>query len=78
MMQIKCQWCGQRYTMNRETLEAAVAAAAEKKSIHHVENCPHCRRALKIQISEMKRHLPRPAPRSETPTPPTTTGSEEK
>jgi len=78
MMQIKCQWCGWRYTMKRETLEAAVAAAAEKKSIHHVENCPQCRRALKIQVSEMKRRLPRPAARPEAPSPQTPAEGEEK
>lgn len=70
MMQIKCQWCGWRYTLSREALEAAVAAATESKSIHYVENCPHCRRALKIQVSELKRHLPRqvtPQQKSEGP-----------
>ena len=58
MMQIKCQWCGWQYTMKQEDLEAAVAAAEQAKAIHHVENCPKCRRAMKIQVSELKRRLP--------------------
>jgi NAD-dependent SIR2 family protein deacetylase len=59
MMQVRCQWCGWSYTLKSEAVEEAVAAAEATKATHHVENCPKCRRALKIQISEMKRRLPR-------------------
>ena len=58
MMQIRCQWCGWTYTMARETLLYAVAKAQAEKAIHHVENCPKCRHALKIQVSELKRRIP--------------------
>jgi len=58
MMQIRCQWCGWTYTMAREALLYAVAKAQAEKAIHHVENCPKCRHALKIQVSELKRRIP--------------------
>ena len=58
MMQIRCQWCGWTYTMPRDTLLYAVAKAQAEKAIHHVENCPKCRHALKIQVSELKRRIP--------------------
>ncbi|MBI3242724.1 MAG: hypothetical protein HYZ49_10570 [Chloroflexi bacterium] len=53
--------------MKTETVEAAVAAAQAAKAIHHVENCPKCRRALKIQVSELKRRLPRKPASAESP-----------
>lgn len=58
MMPIKCQWCGWSYTMGREALLLAVAKAQAEKTTHHVENCPKCRRALKIQVTELKRRVP--------------------
>ena len=61
MMQIACQWCGHRYTMKREAVAEAVAKAETEKASHHIENCPKCRKVLKIQVSQLKRNLP-PAP----------------
>ncbi len=58
MMQIRCQWCGWTYTMPRDALLYAVAKAQAEKAIHHVENCPKCRHALKIQVNELKRRIP--------------------
>ena len=71
MMQIRCQWCGWTYTMPRETLLNAVAKAQAEKAIHHVENCPKCRHALKIQVTELKRRIPpnTPLPEYILPTP---------
>ncbi len=58
MYKVRCQWCGWSYTMSRDTLVAAVSAAQATQAMHHVENCPKCRHALKIQVSDMKRFLP--------------------
>ncbi|MBI4314707.1 MAG: hypothetical protein HY679_02140 [Chloroflexi bacterium] len=44
--------------MSRDALVAAVSAAQATQAMHHVENCPKCRHALKIQVSDMKRFLP--------------------
>ncbi len=67
MMQVRCQWCGWSYTLKLEAVEAAVAAAESTKATLHVENCPKCRRALKIQVSELKRRLPRKPASAESP-----------
>jgi hypothetical protein len=58
MMQVTCQWCGHRYTMKRDALAYAVAAAQAANAKHHVENCPKCRKVMKIPVAELKRHLP--------------------
>ncbi|HLB48167.1 MAG TPA: hypothetical protein VJL59_14260 [Anaerolineales bacterium] len=58
MMQVVCQWCGHRYTMKREAVLEALAEAQAAKAIHHVENCPKCRRTIKIQVTELKRWIP--------------------
>lgn len=80
MMPIKCQWCGWSYTMGREALLLAVAKAQVEKTTHYIENCPKCRRAMKIQVAELKRRVPpgtvlpdltaAPAPTDSTPEPP--------
>jgi len=44
--------------MPRDALLYAVAKAQAEKAIHHVENCPKCRHALKIQVAELKRRIP--------------------
>jgi len=63
MMQVNCQWCGHRYTMKREAVAEAIKEAEAAHAIHHTENCPKCRRVLKIQVSQLKRNLPpTPAP----------------
>ena len=64
--------------MPRDALLYAVAKAQAEKAIHHVENCPKCRHALKIQVNELKRRIPPntplpeyvpPAPAASAPTP---------
>jgi hypothetical protein len=66
MMQVNCQWCGHRYTMKREAVAEAIKEAEAAHAIHHTENCPKCRRVLKIQVSQLKRNLPPLAPQATT------------
>lgn len=58
MMLIRCPWCGWSFTLGREALTNAVAVALAANDLHHIENCPRCRKVIKIQTSEMKRRLP--------------------
>lgn len=69
MMQVTCQWCGHRYTMKREAVAEAVAKAEADHASHHVENCPKCRKVLKIQVSQLKRTLPPGTKLPEVPAP---------
>lgn len=69
MMQVVCQWCGHRYTMKREAVANALAVAVAAREKHHIEYCPKCRKVLKIQVADLKRHLPPGAPLPGAPKP---------
>ncbi len=58
MMLIRCPWCGWSFTLGREALTTAVAVALAANDLHHIENCPRCRKVIKIQTTDMKRRLP--------------------
>jgi len=58
MMQVRCQRCGWMLTLGREAIAAAVAEAQQSHEQHHVVNCPHCRRAIKVPVAELRRRLP--------------------
>ncbi len=72
MMQVRCQRCGWMVTLGRETIALALADAQKNREQYHMVDCPRCRRAIKVQVAEMRRHLPAdyvlpesPAPKSE-------------
>jgi len=57
-MQVRCQRCGWMLTLGREAIAAAVAEAQQSHEQHHVVDCPHCRRAIKVPVAELRRRLP--------------------
>lgn len=57
-MNTRCYNCGRSFTLNRDAIEAAVAAALAAQEKTHVEHCPHCRRVIKIPVEQLRRALP--------------------
>ena len=48
--------CGNSFSLSREVVETAVAAASDDK--YYVAYCPRCRQANKIPMQQLKRSLP--------------------
>ncbi len=58
MMRIRCQRCGWMITVGRESVALALAKAQQSQEHYHMFDCPRCRRAVKVQVAELRRHLP--------------------
>ena len=54
----RCQYCQWAFQMSSEAVASALAAANETNARHHVEHCPRCRKALKIPVDQLRRHVP--------------------
>jgi len=54
----RCQYCGWAFQMSSEAVASALATADETDARHHVEHCPRCRKALKIPVDQLRRHVP--------------------
>jgi hypothetical protein len=57
-MQVRCQRCGWMLTLGREAIAVALAEAQQSHEQHHVIDCPHCRRAIKVPVADLRRRLP--------------------
>ncbi len=64
MFSTKCTYCHTLISLKTEEVRAAVAEAETTQQTHYSLHCPKCQRTNKIQIKELKRHLP-PQPKSE-------------
>jgi len=62
MYSTRCTNCRQLVNLNNEEVRLALAEAEEKKEKVFVTHCPKCRRVVKIQVKDLKRTLPLPAP----------------
>jgi hypothetical protein len=69
MMQVRCQRCGWMTTLGREAIALALAEAQQAHEQYHMLDCPHCRRAIKVQVSELRRKLPANYPLPQVPPP---------
>jgi hypothetical protein len=58
MMQIRCQRCGWMNTLGRESVALALAEANRSQEHYHMLDCSRCRRAIKVQVADLRRHLP--------------------
>jgi ribosomal protein S27E len=54
-MQIRCQRCGQMFTLSREATAAAVEELRNTKASHYNVECPKCRRVVKVRASDFPR-----------------------
>ena len=54
----RCQYCGWAFQMPSEAVATALVTAEAAQARHHVEHCPRCRKALKIPLDQLRRHVP--------------------
>ena len=57
-MNTRCYRCGWSFSLSREEIEAAVAAAMASGEKIHAERCPHCRQVIKLPVEQLRRALP--------------------
>ena len=58
----RCQYCSWAFQMSSEAVVAALAAADATHARHYDEQCPRCRKALKIPVDQLRHHAPINAP----------------
>ncbi len=59
-MQTRCYRCGFSFGVNRENLSAALAYLTVTGETYHVEHCPRCRSANKLDRAAIARFVPAP------------------
>lgn len=59
-MNVRCNYCGNSFSLGREYVEEVVAEAKEKKLKYHPVECGSCRKMIKVPIKQMQRFAPRP------------------
>jgi len=59
-MQMRCYRCSFSFAISRETLAAALASLTVTGNTHHIEYCPRCRTANKIDRQTIARFAPQP------------------
>ncbi len=57
-MNARCYRCGWSFTLSRETIAEAVAAADQRGDRFHVEPCPRCKQAIKLPLDQLRNALP--------------------
>lgn len=57
-MNTRCYRCGWSFSLGREAVETAVAAALASGAKVHVEYCPRCRQVIKMPVDQLRRSLP--------------------
>ncbi len=57
-MNARCYRCGWSFSMSREAIAAAVAAADARGDTYHVEPCPRCKQAIKLPLDQLRNSLP--------------------
>ena len=57
MIHVTCFNCGRRFDLDVEFVAQEVARSGNLTARHYIANCPHCRRAIKVQIKKLRRHI---------------------
>lgn len=58
----RCQYCSWAFQLSSDAVVAALAAADATQARHHDEQCPRCRKALKIPVDQLRHHAPMNTP----------------
>ncbi len=66
MLKITCFKCHWSWSLNRQTVQAAVDSL-EPGASHYTVECPKCRRINKVAVKRLKRALPRVVPEAPSP-----------
>ncbi len=59
MYSTRCSHCRRLINLKTEEVREAVDKAQAEKQTHYEMKCPECGKYIKIQVKELKRHLPR-------------------
>ena len=57
-MQIRCYHCHKPFAMNKQTIHEALGTVTREGLNHYNAYCPHCRRANRISVEELRRWAP--------------------
>jgi len=58
-MNVRCNFCGSSFSINRDYLIQVVAETKEKNQKYHAFECVNCRKLVKVSLKEMRRFVPR-------------------
>jgi hypothetical protein len=58
-MQVRCQRCGNMFTLSREAVAAALEEVKETQAKHYNVECTKCRRQVKVPVKRLLRGQPR-------------------
>ncbi|MCA9983316.1 MAG: hypothetical protein KDE59_03440 [Anaerolineales bacterium] len=56
-MNIRCTSCRRDFNLSQDWLQYAIEKADAKKHKYFNADCPHCRRAVRVPVDQMKRNL---------------------
>jgi hypothetical protein len=57
-MQIRCYNCHRPFALGREAVHAALDVTYAEELSHYNAHCPHCRRANRVSVEELRRAAP--------------------
>jgi ribosomal protein S27E len=58
-MQVRCQRCGNMFTLSREAVATALEEVKETQAEHYNVECTKCRRQIKVPVKRLLRSQPR-------------------
>ena len=58
-MQVRCQRCGNMFTLSREAVTTALEEVQETQAKHYNVECTKCRRQIKVPVKRLVRARPR-------------------
>lgn len=57
-MQIRCYHCHKPFAIGKEAVHGALDYTVSEGLSHYNAQCPHCRRANRISVEELRRAAP--------------------
>ena len=58
MLNVKCFHCGKSFAMDTDVAAAWLEEHKEEHPKHYTAHCHFCRKAIKMPIKQLRRHLP--------------------